>query len=42
VISHTPALVDRMDRLLLLQDGTAKQLARQQRNPENNVRALPA
>jgi PrtD family type I secretion system ABC transporter len=41
VISHTPALVDRMDRLLLLQDGTAKQLARQQRNPENNVRALP-
>jgi PrtD family type I secretion system ABC transporter len=41
VISHTPALVDRMDRLLLLQDGVAKQLARQQRNPENNVRALP-
>ena len=42
VISHTPALVDRMDRLLLLQDGTAKQLARQQRGPESNVRALPA
>lgn len=29
VISHTPAIVDRMDRLLLLQDGTAKLLARQ-------------
>jgi ABC-type protease/lipase transport system fused ATPase/permease subunit len=42
VISHTPALVDRMDRLLLLQDGTAKQLARQPRGPESNVRALPA
>ena len=29
VISHTPAIVDRMDRLLLLQDGTGKLLARQ-------------
>jgi PrtD family type I secretion system ABC transporter len=42
VISHTPALVDRMDRLLLLQDGTAKQLARQQRNAETNVKAISA
>ncbi|MCF8177716.1 MAG: type I secretion system permease/ATPase [Sulfuritalea sp.] len=29
VISHTPAIVDRMDRLLLLQDGAGKLLARQ-------------
>lgn len=42
VISHTPALVDRMDRLLLLQDGTAKQLARQQRGAEPERKALPA
>ena len=42
VISHTPALVDRMDRLLLLQDGTAKQLARQQRSAEPERKALPA
>ncbi len=41
VISHTPALVDRMDRLLLLQDGTAKQLARQQRGAEPERKALP-
>lgn len=29
VVTHNPRIVDRMDRLLLLQDGTAKQLARQ-------------
>ena len=33
VISHTPAIVDRMDRLLLLQDGTGKLLARQAAAP---------
>ena len=43
VISHTPALVDRMDRLLLLQDGTAKQLARQPRGAAApGAKALPA
>jgi ATP-binding cassette subfamily C protein EexD len=29
VVSHTPAIIDRMDRLLLLQDGSGKLLARQ-------------
>lgn len=42
VISHTPALVDRMDRLLLLQDGTGRLLTRKQRGAEAEVKALPA
>lgn len=40
VISHTPAIVDRMDRLLLLQDGTGKLLARQAADAPN-VKRLP-
>lgn len=45
VVSHTPAIVDRMDRLLLLQDGNGKLLARQAANVgaggTANVKRLP-
>lgn len=45
VISHTPAIIDRMDRLLLLQDGSGKLLARQAANvgagTTANVKRLP-
>ncbi len=42
VISHTPAIVDRMDRLLLLQDGTGKLMARQAApGAGSNVKRLP-
>jgi PrtD family type I secretion system ABC transporter len=45
VVSHTPAIIDRMDRLLLLQDGSGKLLARQAANVgaggTANVKRLP-
>lgn len=45
VVSHTPAIIDRMDRLLLLQDGSGKLLARQAANVGAggtvNVKRLP-
>jgi ABC-type protease/lipase transport system fused ATPase/permease subunit len=33
VVTHNPRIVDRMDRLLLLENGVAKQLARQAQTP---------
>lgn len=42
VISHTPAIVDRMDRLLLIKDGSASLLARQAAPADAGVKRLSA